>query len=101
MVYARFFFHAVTEEEETAVLDVLSEHLPRGARCYFEFRTSKDENIHKHFRDHYRRFVNLDAFVDKAISKGTMDRVYTVEGQGMAKFGEEDPFVGRVHLRQR
>lgn len=101
VVYARFFFHAVTEEGETAVLDVLSEHLPRGARCYFEFRTSKDENIHKHFHDHYRRFVNLDAFVDKAISKGTMDRVYTVEGQGMAKFGEEDPFVGRVHLRQR
>jgi len=101
VIYARFFFHAITEEEETATLDVLSEHLPIGARCYFEFRTSKDEKTHKHFRDHYRRFINLDAFVTKALRKGTMDCIYTVEGQGMAKFDEEDPFVGRVHLRRR
>lgn len=101
VIYARFFFHAITEEEETAILDALSEHLPGGARCYFEFRTSKDEKTHKHFRDHYRRFINLDAFVTKALRKGTMDCIYTVEGQGMAKFGEEDPFVGRVHLRRR
>lgn len=101
VIYARFFFHAITEEEETAILDVLSEHLPGTARCYFEFRTSKDEKTHKHFHDHYRRFINLDAFVTKALRKGTMDCIYTVEGQGMAKFGEEDPFVGRVHLRRR
>ena len=101
VIYARFFFHAITEEEETATLDVLSEHLPIGARCYFEFRTSRDEKTHKHFRDHYRRFINLDAFVTKALRKGTMDCIYTVEGQGMAKFDEEDPFVGRVHLRRQ
>lgn len=100
-IYARFFFHAITEEEETAILDVLSEHLPSGARCYFEFRTSKDEQTHKRFSDHYRRYINLEAFVAKARRKGTMDCVYLVEGQGMAKFGAEDPFVGRVHLRRR
>lgn len=101
VIYARFFFHAITEEEETATLDVLAEHLPIGARCYFEFRTSKDEKTHKHYRDHYRRFINLDAFLTKALRRGTMDCIYTVEGQGMAKFDEEDPFVGRVHLRRR
>ena len=101
VIYARFFFHAITEQEETITLEALSDHLPSGARCYFEFRTSKDEKTHKHFRDHYRRFVNLDAFVAKALRRGTMDCIYTVEGQGMAKFDEEDPFVGRVHLRRR
>ena len=101
VIYARFFFHAITEDEETAVLNVLSEHLPRGARCYFEFRTRMDEKTHKHFSGHYRRFISLDTFVSKAVAKGTMNCIYTVEGQGMAKFNEEDPFVGRVHLCRR
>ena len=101
VIYARFFFHAITEEEETAILNALSEQLPIGACCYFEFRTRMDEKTHKHFGGHYRRFIDLDAFVKKIVAKGTMDCIYTVEGQGMAKFNEEDPFVGRVHLRRR
>ena len=101
VIYARFFFHAITEEEETAILNVLSEQLPSGTRCYFEFRTRMDEKTHKHFSAHYRRFINLDTFVRKVVAKGTMACIYTVEGQGMAKFNEEDPFVGRVHLRRR
>ena len=101
VIYARFFFHAITEEEETAILNVLSEQLPPGTRCYFEFRTRKDEKTHKHFGGHYRRFISLDTFVRKAVAKRTMECIYTVEGQGMAKFNEEDPFVGRVHLLRR
>ena len=101
VIYARFFFHAITEDEETAILDTLSNHLPLGARCYFEFRTKMDEKTPKHFSGHYRRFIGLDMFARKATAKGTMNCIYTVEGRGMAKFNEEDPFVGRVHLRRR
>ena len=101
VIYARFFFHAITEEEETAILNALSEQLPPGTRCYFEFRTSMDEKTHKHFGGHYRRFISLDMFVRKAVAKRTMECIYSVEGQGMAKFNEEDPFVGRVHLLRR
>lgn len=98
VIYARFLLHAVTEEVEASLLDVLANELPPGGRCYFEFRTMADQNIHKHFGRHYRRFINLEDFVAKAVAKGPMECVYKVEGRGMAKFGGEDPVVGRVHL---
>ena len=97
VIYARFFFHAISEDEETYILDVLAKHLPAGARCYFEFRTYRDAASPKRFDGHYRRFIDLDRFVKKAEKGGAMRCVYRIEGQGMAKFGSEDPFVGRVH----
>ncbi len=101
VIYARFFFHAISEDEETYILDVLTKHLPVGARCYFEFRTSRDAETPKRFDGHYRRFIDLDRFVTKMENGGEMQCVYRIEGQGMAKFGSEDPFVGRVHcIRQ-
>lgn len=100
VVYGRFFFHAVSETEETVVLEALAE-LPAGARCYFEFRTTQDAGLTKWYPGHYRRFIDLGAFVEKAAQAGKLDCLYSMEGQGMAKYGEEDPFVGRVHLRRR
>lgn len=101
VVYGRFFFHAVEEEEEAQILDALSRHLPAGARCHFEFRTAQDAKTHKHFGDHYRRFIGLDEFIRKATRGGAMACVYKVEGRGMAKFGAEDPVVARVHLHRQ
>lgn len=98
VIYARFFFHAVTKEEETLVLACLSQHLPAGADCFFEFRTKNDAKTHKRFGGHYRRFIDLDEFIAAATAR-SFECVYQVEGQGMAKFREEDPVVGRVYLR--
>ncbi len=99
-IYARFFFHAVSEEEEDLVLGALSQSLRSGARCFFEFRTEKDAKGYKRFGSHYRRFINIDRFVEKATVGNRFECVYRVEGQGMAKYFEEDPFVGRVFLRR-
>ena len=100
VAYGRFFFHAISDDEEAVILESLA-GLPSGARCYFEFRTTKDANLAKRFPDHYRRFVDVDTFVERASETGELDCLYRIEGQGMAKCGDEDPFVGRVHLRRR
>ncbi len=100
VVYSRFFLHAIAEEQENVVLRTLAETLPIGTRCYFEFRTKGDAHGHKRFGDHYRRFLDLHAFVAKAARLG-FECTYRVEGRGLAKFELEDPQVGRAHLRLR
>ena len=100
VIYARFFFHAISEEEEDLVLAALSQCLRSGAMCFFEFRTEKDTKGNKRFGSHYRRFINIDRFVEKAIVGGSFECSYQVEGQGMAKYFDEDPVVGRVFLRR-
>lgn len=97
-VYGRFLLHAVTEDEEDTVLAALAASLRTGDRCFLEFRTDKDLSLRKQFRSHYRRFVKLDEFLDKVRSAGALDCLYAEEGQGMARYGDEDPFVARVHL---
>ena len=99
-IYARFFFHAISEEEEDLVLTTLARCLRSGATCYFEFRTERDAEGEKRFGSHYRRFINIDKFVAKATIGRPFECFYQVEGQGMAKYFEEDPFVGRVFLRR-
>ena len=99
-IYGRFFFHAITEDEEDVVLAALACQLPADARCFFEFRTDKDRSLRKRFGTHYRRFVSLDRFVAKAEKTRALECVYRIEGRGMAKYKEEDPFVGRVYLRR-
>lgn len=100
VVYGRFLIHAVTDDEERAILEALAE-LPSGARCYFEFRTTKDAGLVKRFGGHYRRYVEVDALIKRAGKLGNLDCHYRVEGRGLAKYGEEDPIVARLHLQRR
>ena len=98
--YARFLLHAITIEQEHTLLETLSVHLPPGALCYFEFRTERDAETNKAFGDHYRRYLHVDRFVGRASRASPFDCIYSVEGRGLAKFRDEDPFVGRVYLRR-
>ena len=100
VVYARFFFHAITEDEEALVIRALADGLPARSLCFFEFRTEQDKDTYKRIAGHYRRFVELDRFVAKAVRNGAFECFYRVEGQGMAKYLDEDPFVARVYLRR-
>jgi hypothetical protein len=45
--------------------------------------------------DHYRRFVDFSTFCDKVTTLGfSLD--YTIEKRGLARFGNDDPVVGRI-----
>lgn len=99
MIYARFFLHAITDAEESALLEALAALAKPGDRCAFEYRTTRDAALTKVTAGHYRRFVDPIYLYAKAAKFGfAVD--YAVEGFGFAKFKEDDAYVARCILRK-
>jgi SAM-dependent methyltransferase len=91
LLYARFVLHSLPEQVQDELLDRLE---GRWAVA-FEFRTPEDEALPKVTPDHYRRPVSVQQVCEKLKARGFVV-TYTVEGRGMAKFGADDAYVGRV-----
>lgn len=96
--YGRFFLHAITEQTEQRLFQELAGRGHPADELFFEFRTTRDANAPKVFGDHYRRFIDPDALRQRVEALGFRCH-YQVEGQGLAKFGDEDPWVARMAFR--
>jgi len=102
-VYARFVIHAMPEEAETRVLLESWRLLKNGGKLFLEFRTTQDALMNKgeqlsgteRITDHYRRFVDFSKFCLKLAELGFVLE-YSIEKQGLASFGSDDPVVGRI-----
>jgi bifunctional enzyme CysN/CysC len=102
-VYARFVIHAMTEEAETRALLESWRLLKNGGKLFLEFRTTQDSLMNKgeqlsgteRITDHYRRFVDFSKFCLKLAELGFVLE-YSIEKQGLASFGNDDPVVGRI-----
>ena len=97
-VYARFFLHAITDEEEVAFLRLVKELLS-GGLCAVEFRTRRDSSLKKETSAHYRRYIDPLCFHAEAAASG-LEPVYFVEGFGYAKRKGDDAHVARFVLRE-
>jgi len=96
LVYARFFVHAITDDEEDMLLRNISKILSETPGILaVEFRTPRDRSLSKVTPDHYRRFVEPTAFVSRAAGHG-LKPLYSAEGFGMAKYKEDDAYVARL-----
>lgn len=96
LIYARFLFHALNDETENAILDHAARLLHhRGGALCAEFRTPRDAASSKVAPEHYRRFVDPDAFVAKLGQRG-LTPSFRTEGLGMAIYLTEDAHVARV-----
>jgi hypothetical protein len=93
--YSRFVMHSLNDAQQQLFLQTLSTCSHPEDVIYFEFRSTGDGNLKKHFGGHYRRYVNTSEFDDLANIAG-FDVTYAITGQGMAKFKEEDPIVSRI-----
>ncbi len=98
-VYARFFLHAITPEEQSEFFDMLSEVLPGDSIILFEYRTVGDETDRKEFGKHYRRFLAHSELLDSLTSRGFAVE-YEIENRGLAKYRNEDAMVGRCVARK-
>ena len=95
IVYSRFFFHSIDYDTEQNIFQKLERYAQPETRCFFEFRTEKDEGIKKVAPKHFRRFVNAENFCNNLSSAGfRID--YKIEGFGYAKYQDEDAHVCRV-----
>ncbi|MDG2345730.1 MAG: class I SAM-dependent methyltransferase [Opitutae bacterium] len=93
--YSRFVMHSIDQEQESSFITALSDSMCTGEMVYFEFRSKEDETLEKHYGGHYRRYIDTASFTRALESRGLLTR-YSITGQGMAKFKDEDPFVSRV-----
>lgn len=100
LVYARFFLHAITEDEERDLVTLAAAVTDPGDMLAVEYRTVRDSSGVKVTDDHYRRFVLPAAFEARALGNG-FDVIYSVEGFGFAKHGQDDAYVARTLLRRR
>lgn len=95
VVYSRFFQHAIDEKTEKRMLKALVENISKDSELFFEFRLDGDQDQPKVFgTEHYRRFQSAQAFMEVLDDSG-LTCTYYEEGKGYARYGAEDPLVGR------
>ena len=99
LFYSRFFLHAISQEEEDKLLNSLNPLLNSGDLIAAEARTIQDRENQKVTPEHYRRFINFEDLKKKLITMG-FEVIYSVEGRGLAKYKQDDAFVGRILARK-
>lgn len=96
LLYSRFFFHAIDAAAEARVIAnaaaILAHH---GGALASEFRTLADAASAKATPQHYRRFIDPDAFADRLGAAG-LSVQWRAEGRGMAKYRADDAHVARL-----
>ncbi|SEF74629.1 LicD family protein [Nitrosomonas ureae] len=101
-VYSRFFFHAIDENTEGAALLLVSQLLSKTDDfAVFEFRTEHDREREKVTPAHFRRYINVDKFVERAQQFYSLNCIYRAEGLGYAIFGVDDAHVARLIFARR
>lgn len=98
LLYARFFVHALTDNEEAQLLVLAKQVLARRRGMFaLEFRTHRDQSLEKVTAAHFRRFINPTDFARRSADSGFEVR-YFVEGFGYAKYRNDDAHVARFLL---
>ena len=103
LIYSRFVFHAMSLNEEITTLKISYELLNKGGQFFIECRSVNDPLLHKGEKlshtervdGHYRRFIILEELQQRLILEG-FEVIESIESNGLAKFGDEDPVVIRV-----
>jgi cyclopropane fatty-acyl-phospholipid synthase-like methyltransferase len=96
-IYARFFLHAITEEEEQSFFRCASALTKPGDVMAVEYRTIRDLSQAKTTVSHFRRFMDPVVFQVVAARHNFRTR-YAVEGFGFAKYLHDDAYVARCVL---
>jgi cyclopropane fatty-acyl-phospholipid synthase-like methyltransferase len=95
-VYSRFTMHSVDEETERLVFEQLPKVLKKGGLFLMEARSLKDEFLEKTYgKNHFRRYLDYEKTIKKMERKG-FSILEKCEGQGLAPYKKEDPFLIRV-----
>lgn len=98
VIYSRFVMHSLDDEQEHKFLTSLSGCMKPGEKLYLEFRSSEDAVTDKYYgnTNHYRRYVDTTKFVKSLSGDYSFEINYSITGQGMARYKEEDPFISRI-----
>ena len=95
LLYARFFLHAITEEDEACLFALTTTLMGSRDLLALEFRTSRDRDLPKLTNGHFRRYVDPPRVLRRAAEVG-LSTLYFIEGFGYAKYHCDDAHVARV-----
>jgi tellurite methyltransferase len=88
-VYTRFFWHAISREDQLAILRWTKKYI------FIEARTTEDKERMKVHVGHDRNYVDT-ALLLKDLKKYKFKIVYMFEGTGLSPYEKEDPHLVRV-----
>jgi tellurite methyltransferase len=106
-IYARFFLHSITQEDQSVFMRFLGEQLKASSFVFLEFRTDKDpmkkksillstnEGISQDAEGHYRRYINFNEFCGE-LKRLKFEIVFAEEKDGLSIRGEDNPFLARI-----
>jgi SAM-dependent methyltransferase len=98
-VYARFFIHALRNDQIERFFALCESILTKGEKLYLEYRTEKDAEGVRETGQHYRNYLNSRKVTEMLGDVGFKCQ-YSVEGVGFAKWGADDAYVAR-HVMER
>ena len=104
LIYSRFVIHAMSLNEEIKTLNMSHKLLNKYGQFFVECRSINDPLSCKgdilsnteRIEGHYRRFIILEEFKQRLVQVG-FKIIKTIESNGLAKFGKDDPVVIRIH----
>ena len=104
LIYSRFVIHAMSLNEEIKTLNMSHKLLNKNGQFFVECRSINDPLSRKgdilsnteRIEGHYRRFIILEEFKQRLVQVG-FKIMQSIESDGLAKFGEDDPVVIRIH----
>lgn len=98
IVYSRFVMHTLDDNQEDLFLSSVSKSMKTSEVLCLEFRSKEDAETEKYFgnENHYRRYIDSGAFIDRLENNYNFEVEYNITGQGMARYKNEDPFVTRI-----
>ena len=107
VVYSRFVLHAMPLDEEVRLLEAAHALLGPGGGLHVECRSINDPMARKgevispteRIHGHYRRFLVMDELVGRLADAGFVVES-SLESNGLAVFGDEDPVVIRILARK-
>ncbi len=95
LLYSRFFLHAIPEKFEDFLITDILRHHEKIEKIYLEYRELQDQYMEKTYGDHYRRFVDAKSVSSKLLIGDHYSLDYQIIAQGIAKYGNEDPWIAR------
>ena len=105
--YARFFLHALNENEENNAIKSIARILPKNGFFFSESRSVKSSlyGEGEHFSkdvystDHKRRFIRKNDLIIKLEQNGfSIENI--VESDGLARFEDDNPVVIRIYAKK-
>jgi len=105
--YSRFTLHAITEDDEIALINNVYKFLPSTGIFAVEARTIKDPLYGKgvdygnnvFMTDHKRRFIVANSFLRSLMDRG-FELLYFIEANNLSIYKDDNPVLLRIIVRK-